>query len=130
MKSDQVAACRFFSAEDVCRWALSAYYGASRALVPPNGEAFIAEGCAWSSAACFAFDVHRRLTESMVAAAIDAKIPCNHWSESASCSWDDSGFPGSHADYVVAHFAGLELNDLPPLDNPGNNRSDGGLRHG
>ena len=126
MKYDSPAACRFFTPDDAVRWALAAYYGASRRLHPPLGESFIDGDGRWSSPATFALDVQYAFSESIVAAAIDAKIPCDHGSSGPSCSWNDSGWAHSHADYL----AGQEMNDLPGLLNVPDTLESSEARHG
>jgi len=102
------AACRFFTPEDVVRWALAAYYGASRDIEPPAGEPWIdPESGSWATPAAFGRAVHARFTNALVAASIDAHIPCDHGCASEEYSWDDRGFPGSHSDYLRAKFPDL-----------------------
>ncbi len=64
MTQQHAAACRCFTPEDACRWALGAYYAASRELDPPAGEPWIdpATGVAWSSPACFVENFVQHLT--------------------------------------------------------------------
>lgn len=85
-------ACRFFTPDDALRWALQAYYGASRHVVPPEGEPWFQDGSAWSSPACWGLEVVSRFIELATAAAIDARVPCDHGSQTPSFSWDDSAF--------------------------------------
>lgn len=114
------AACRFFTPEDVVRWALAAYYGASRDVEPPPGVPWLDPefGQSWASPASFGDAVHMRFTNALVAAAIDARLPCDHGCASATFSWDDSGF-----------FSRLQGNDLPPLADSCEHPSHGALRH-
>lgn len=114
MKIDHAAACRFFSAEDVCCWALAAYYQASKDILPPLGEPWFAEGVAYSSSGYFTYSVHRRFTDALNAAAVAARIVCDHGTASEPCHWDDS-------DYRDAVLAASSLNRLPPSEKPGNN---------
>lgn len=125
MKYDTPASCRFFSPDDAVRWALAAYYGASRALTPPPGEAFIQERVPWATPASFALDVHFRFTDSIVAAAIAAKVPCDHGTASATCGWDLSSETGS-PDFMARQ----ERNNLPGVLNLPDTRQNGGARGG
>jgi hypothetical protein len=96
------AACRFFTPDDAVRWALQAYYGACRDVVPPKGQPWLAEGVAWSSPACWGDAVVTRFMAAVVAAAIDARVPCDHGCATPSFSWDDSAF-----------YSRPQVNDLP-----------------
>lgn len=127
MKIDSAAACRFFSAEEACRWALAAYYGASRDVEPPSGVPFVDDGVQWSSPAYFGDAVLSRFAAALVAAAIDARIPCDHGNAAPSFSWDDSGFAGSMCDRGAALFLGPPLNDLPPANNAADNQAESGV---
>lgn len=116
MKFDSAAACRIFSAEDCIRWALAAYYGASRDIEPPPGEPWDGESGPWSSPALFIDAVHRRFTESLNDAAITARIPCDSGCACTLLGWDDSAF--ANGDLI-----GLKMHDLPPVQNAVNNQS-------
>ncbi len=109
------AACRFFTAEDAVRWALAAYYGASRDIQPPKGEPWHSEFGPWTTPAAFGDAVVTRFLGSVVAAAIDARIPCDHGCATPSFGWDDRGFPGSRADAFEPGFSGDQGNDVPQL---------------
>ncbi|HET6545325.1 MAG TPA: hypothetical protein VFG55_01110 [Rhodanobacteraceae bacterium] len=121
MNCDSPAACRIFDAEDVMRWALAAYYGASRAIEPPEGEPWLIEGCPYSSAASFVNEVHSRFTQALNSAALAARIPCDHGCANTPLGWDDSGFPESL-------FSGPKLNGLPAPENRADNQAERGFQ--
>ena len=54
MKIDQMAQCRFFTAEDACRIALQAYYAAGRRIQPPPGEPWMIDGDPYAGPGDFA----------------------------------------------------------------------------
>ena len=111
---DGSSACQFFTEAQCREWASLAYRHGVEALIPPDGEPWRVEGVTWSSAALFAWSVHERFSELMSQAAVDAKIPNDSGCASAQLGWDDSGY-----------FSRPEVNDLPVIENPGNNRLHG-----
>lgn len=113
------AACQFFTPEDAARWALAAYYGAARDIRPPKGEPWLCEFGPWATPAAFGDAVVTRFLGLVVAAAIDARIPCDHGCATPSFSWDDRGFPGSRADAFGGDFSGDLGNDVPHVSAAG-----------
>ena len=113
------AACRFFTPEDAIRWALQAYCGACRDVVPPKGEPWMVDGCAWTTPAAWADLVVTRFMGLVVAAAIDARVPCDHGCATPSFTWDDSAF-----------FSRPKRNDLPGSENHAENAAQGASHDG
>lgn len=94
MKTDHAAACRFFSAEDACRFALAAYFAASAEIQPPKGEPWILEGAPYATAGDFA-DAFMDQVRDRVAAAALAASARRSGSESHPLWWPN---PGENAD--------------------------------
>lgn len=108
MKIDSPAACRFFTVDDAVQWAIAAYYGASRAVEPPSGEAWWIEGEPWATPDAFADEFHHRLTSRINRAADEAALPPSRATGSLLCwGWKGSG-SGDFCESENARFAGSE----------------------
>ena len=139
MKTDYVAQCRFFTAEDACRIALQAYYAADRHITPPPGEPWMDEaGSPWASATDFAEAFSGELQARIGLLALDHLgefCPMSmHWDHYALASLIEPEkmqpvIAALEAEWVnvKADFLEDEKNRLPPPDNPVNNQSPQGV---
>lgn len=89
-KPDLSAPCRFFSAEDACRFALQAYYAASRDVEPPPGEPFMIDGQPYSSASDFADAFCQQIADRLSALAYSQHLR-HSGSKIDGPWWPDSG---------------------------------------
>jgi hypothetical protein len=129
MKPDPAAQCRFFSAEDACRFALAAYYAASREIEPPPGEPWITEGAPWASGGDFADAFLEGVRDRVAAAA---------WSQSLRRSgsvidglwWPNPDEDCSDLTEHAALLLGRIMIHLPPEDNRRHNRLVPGVENG
>ncbi|MDQ0008279.1 hypothetical protein J2T07_000438 [Luteibacter jiangsuensis] len=74
MKIDHAAECRFFSAEDAIRFALSAYYAATKHIEPPAGEPWVIDGAPWASGADFADAFMQEVADRISAKACELQL--------------------------------------------------------
>lgn len=118
MKHDPAEACRFFSAEDACRFALAAYYAAGEELKPPPGEPWFIDGDPYASASDFADEFCQQIADRVSAVAYS-----QHLRRSGS-SFDGPWWPNNEEELTDAGPVVLRriMQHLPPVDNPGNNR--------
>lgn len=129
MKHDYAAACRFFSAEDACRFALAAYYAAAREIEPPKGEPWMLEGAPYASAGDFADAFMDQVRDRVAAAAVTASVR-RSGSTCFPLWWPNPEEPTadlSETGQVLLHRL---MKHLPPLDNTGNNQQARGLING
>lgn len=108
MKRDIAKAWRWFTAEDALRWALAAYYAASREVDPPADDP---DPELWATSGYFAFAFHAAITRRICREALERKIPCDHGNATLELGWDDSA------------FSPLSRNSLHPSENTPDNHS-------
>lgn len=129
MKTDHVAACRFFSAEDACRFALAAYFAAGAEIEPPPGEPWLVGGAPYASAGDFA-DAFMDQVRDRVAAAAFASSVCRSGSECFPIWWPNPDEQTSDLSEVRQLLLRKIVKHLPPRDNAGNNQPGRGLING
>lgn len=121
MKHDYAAACRFFSAEDACRFALAAYFAAGAEIEPPKGEPWLIEGTPYAAPGDFADAFVEQMRDRVAAAAVASSVR-RSGSDTFSLWWPN---PGESADDLtdVGQFLLRRLmKHLPPSDNRRNNQ--------
>lgn len=142
MKPDYAAQCRFFTAEDACRIALQAYYSATRHITPPPDEPWFDEsGAPYAGATDFAEAFSGEMQARLGLLALDRlgefySINVQWHLLKIACDID----PEKIAPLLAKHeaelaalreeFSGLEMNRLPPTDNPVHNRETEGVAGG
>lgn len=134
MKLDPVAQCRFFSADDACRFALQAYYGSHRYIEPPPGEPWMIDGEPYAGPGDFA---DAFIAELQVRISLCALDRLGYFDVLGDPGWNLHKLaadiePQKMAPIIAARetqlaqidadFLGDEMNRLPPGDNPVHNR--------
>lgn len=125
MNGSKASDCVCVTADEVLTWALQAFFQAGRDCRPPPGVLWREPGHAgtWSSRGMFLWFLNTRFTERLSArgAGLCIRTPgC----ATESLGWNDFNAVDDWA------FSLPALNDLPPVENRGNNRSHGALRGG
>ncbi len=125
MKHDYAAACRFFSPEDACRFALAAYYAAGAEIEPPKGESWFLEGAPYATGGDFADAFMDQLRDRVAAAAWSASVP-RSGSESFALWWPNPGESIDDLTEVGQLLLRRMAKHLPPGIGRFNNQSGGG----
>lgn len=140
MKIDYAAQCRFFSAEDACRLALSSYFAAGRRIEPPKGEPWMIDGQPYACASDFVDAFNGEMQARIALLALERLGNFN----AATSQWDLYQLAHDiepekmapilaareieNAD-IYAEIFGDQMNRLPPVDNQVNNHPSNGAEN-